>query len=255
MKTFFYLSVFPTQALIASQLDPARFGSYMAIGKKNGSYERIIFIEVEGNFGTYFDWNYAKERCVTHHDNRPKNSVWMSIYRSLEHTPLNVMKSMYLVTKDGRTLTIPKTEYAAVGNSNYYVYNELCPINPLVVSRLEPPEFAAFMTNPQVRVSVPKVVFADLKTINLKDPEVTGNIGATYDRNLEHFTDCVKTVLDDPQKMNKNVERSHSESFSYNIINRGIYVGEGKQVAYYPMPTLTDLRQNHYDWARSALII
>ena len=255
MQTFFYLSLFPNQALIASQLEPRHFGSYMATGKKNGSFERIIFIEIEGNFGKDFDWDYARKRCVMHDDGRPKNSVWLSVYRALEFTPLKVMKSMYLATKDGRTLELPKADYNSPGNASYYVYNELCPINPLVVSRLEPHEFAAYMTNPKVKVSVPKVVFADLKTIDLDNSETTGNIGATYDRNLEHFKDCVNTVLDDPQKMNKNVERSHSESFSYNIINRGIYVGEGEQVVYYPMPDTETLRQNHYDWARSAFIL
>jgi hypothetical protein len=255
MQTYYYLSIFPTQALIASQLEPRHFGSYMATGKKNGSFERIMFIEVEGGFGDYFDWGYAKQRCVLHDDGRPKNSVWLSVYRALEHTPMEVMKSLYLVTKDGRSLEIPRGEYQAPKNTKYYVYNELCPINPLVVSRLDPHDFGAYMTNPKVKVSVPKVVFADLKTINLDDPEKTGNIGATYDRNLEHFKDCVNSVLDDPEKLNKNVERSHSESFSYNIINRGIYICQGEDTLFYPMPNVEDLRQNYYDWARSAMIL
>lgn len=255
MQTYYYLSVFPTQALIASQLEPRHFGSYMATGKKNGSFERIIFIEVEGEFGDYFDWEYSKERCVLHDDGRPKNSVWISVYRALEHTPLSAMKSMYLVTTDGRALELEKSEYGAPKNTQYYVYNELCPITPLVVSRLDPHDFAAYMTNPKVKVSVPKVIFADLKTIDLDNPVITGNIGATYDRNLDHFKDCVNAVLDDPNKMNKNVERSHSESFSYNIINRGIYVGEGDNLVFYPMPNIEELRQTHYDWARSAMIL
>ncbi len=112
-----------------------------------------------------------------------------------------------------------------------------------------------YMTNPEIKVSVPKVVFADLKTINLDNREKTGNIGATYDRNIEHFKDCIQAILDDPDKMNKNVERSHSDHFSYNIINRGIYVGEGENILFYPMPAMENLRQHHYDWARSAMIL
>lgn len=251
----FYLSLFPTQALIASQLEPHQFGTYMAIGKKNGSFEQIIFVEIDGFFGEYFDWGYARERCVEHDDGKPKNSVWLSVYRALEHTPLNAMKTMFLVTRDGRTLEISPEEYQPPGNTSYYVYNELCPIDPLVVSRLEPHEFASYMTNPKVKVAVPTLVFADLKTINLENPEATGNIGATYDRNLDHFKDCVNTILDDPQKMNKNVERSHSSNFSYNIINRGIYIGESTNLVYYPMPSQEILRQKHYDWARSAMIL
>ncbi len=251
----FYLSLFPTQALIASQLDPRHFGTYMAIGKKNGSFERIIFIEIEGFFGNDFDWNYAEEHCIAHDNGSPKNSVWLSVYRTLEYTPLSAMKSMFLVTKDGRTMEIVPAEYTPPTDTNYYVYNELSPIDPLVVSRLEPHEFASYMTNPMVKVSVPKVVFADLKTINFDDLDATGNIGATYDHNLEHFRDCINAILDNPQKMNKNVERSHSSDFSYNIINRGIYIGEGRNIVYYPMPRVDTLRQKHYDWARSAMIL
>ena len=66
MAIHYYLSVFPMEALIASQLDPTQFGSYMATGSKKGSKEQIIFIEVEGGFGTDFDWKDAEARCVPH---------------------------------------------------------------------------------------------------------------------------------------------------------------------------------------------
>ncbi len=127
MQTYYYLSVFPTQALIASQLEPKHFGSYMATGKKNGSFERIIFIQIDGEFGDHFDWKYAAERCVLHDDGRPKNSVWLSAYRSLEHTPLSAMHAMHLVTKDGRTLEITPEPYAAPKNAQYYVTTNFVP--------------------------------------------------------------------------------------------------------------------------------
>jgi hypothetical protein len=50
------------------------------------------------------------------------------------------------------------------------------------------------------------------------------------------------------------VERS-VESFSYQIINEGVYVGEGANIVEYPMPSTEELRQNYYDWARSAMIL
>jgi hypothetical protein len=254
MNTRYYLSIFPTESLVASNLGPKEYGAYMATGAKNGSYERIMFIEVEGDFGDYFDWETAHKRCVPHKDGRLKNSVWLSVYRVLEHVPLSKMKGLYLTTPDGRTLELQKTQFTEEKHGDYYVYNELCPINPLVVSKLNPLEFAAYMTNPKNKIAVPKVAFADLKTINLENPTDTGNIGRTYDRNLNHFKSCVKQLLELPDKQNKNVERSHVEDFSYSIINRGIYLGDGKDLLMYPMLSLEDLRQNHYDWARSALI-
>jgi hypothetical protein len=256
METRFYLSVFPLEALIASQLTPQQFGSYMATGAKNGSYERIVFIEVEGGFGSYFDWDYAKQRCVAHDDGSPKHSVWMSVYRALEHTPIENMKSMFLTTKDGRTLELPPAEFVPPETKrSFNVFLELCPIHPLVVSKLEPKEFAGYMTNPDNHVHVPKVIFSDLKTIDFTDTENTGNIGRIYDRNLEHLKDCITSVTDNPEKPNKNVERSVVESFDYQTIDHGIYVSDGEKLIVYKLPPVDELRQKHYDWARSAMVL
>ncbi|WP_455381182.1 hypothetical protein [Salinispira pacifica] len=256
MKTHYYLSVFPTEALIASQLEPARFGQYMAIGSKNGSYEKIMFIELEGDFGDFFDWKYAKERCVPHSNGDPKNSVWMSVYRALEHTPVDKLRSMFLTTIDGRTLEIPRSDFVAPSvKKEYYVYQELCPVTPLVVSALNPAEFAAYMTDPKSHVQVPSLVFADLKVIDFGNPEKTGNIGATYDKNLEHLKQCIHAVTEHSGKVNKNVERSNVGSFGYQIISQGIYVGNAAKIAMYKMPTIEQVRQNHYDWGRSAMIL
>ena len=92
MEVYYYLTVFPSEALIASQLNPEQFGAYMATGSKKGSAERLIFIEVEPGFGDYFDWKYAGERTVPHPNGDPKHSVYLSVYRALEHTPVDVMK-------------------------------------------------------------------------------------------------------------------------------------------------------------------
>lgn len=253
MQTHFYLSVSPIEALIASQLEPEHFGQYMAIGSKNGSYERIMFVELEGGFGDYFDWADAKERCVQHENGEPKHSVWMSVYRVLEHVPLSAMGPMYLTTKDGRSLRIEPSSDTNFAPREFYVYQELAPLTPLVVSALAPADFAHYMTDPANKVSVPRVLFSDLKVVDFDNPTRTGNIGATYDKNLEHLKACVRDVKSLPNKPNKNVERSVS-SFSYQIIRDGIYYGDGDRILTYPMPSTDEIRQKSYDWGRSAMI-
>lgn len=253
MQTHFYLSVSPIEALIASQLDPDQFGQYMAIGSKNGSYERIMFIELEGGFGDHFDWDYARERCVAHENGEPKHSVWMSVYRVLEQVPLSAMRSMYLTTKDGRSLPLNPAPELPQEERPFYVYQELCPLTPLVVSALPAARFARSMTDPANHVSVPSVLFADLKVVDFDNPEKTGNIGGAYDRNLEHLKSCVHDVTNNPDKPNKNVERSVA-SFSYQIIGDGLFVGNGDGLLYYPMPTIDEIRRDHYDWGRSAMV-
>lgn len=254
MKTHYYVSLYPAEALIASQLEPDKFGTYMAIGQKYGAFEKILFLEVEGGFGDFFDWKYAAERCVPHADGLPKNSVWMSVYRVLEHVPINALKAAYLTTSDGRTLALERAGYAAPPASPYFVYQEIAPLSPLVVSRLDPRDFARFITDKGAHIQVPKIVFADLKVIDLENPTRTGNIGGTYDKNLEHLKECIAAVSGSGGKPTKNVERSNS-AFGYQIINHGIYVADSKEIVLYKMPSTEQIRQNHYDWGRSAMLL
>ncbi len=257
METHYYLSIFPLEAMIASQLAPEQFGQYMATGRKNGSYEKLIFVEVEGGFGDYFDWKHAEENTVRHEDGEPKHSLWMSIYRVLENVPLSALKEMYLVTNDGRSLKLDRSEFTKPEvDHKYYVYQELCPIRPLVVSAYDPATFSTHMTHPDVKVSVPTIAFTDLKVINFDNLEDTGNVGSVYDTNLEHLKNCIMSVTaNDAVKKVKNVERSRTESFGYQTINGGIYIGHGEKVVEYKMPTIDEIRMNHFDWGRSAMVL
>lgn len=256
MDTHFYLSFSPMEALIASQLEPEQFGAYMALGAaKNGSRERIMFFEVDGGFGDYFDWNHAAERCVPHSDGAPKHSLWLAVYRVLENTPLSAVRALYLTTQDGRTLRIDRAPSPPGGTPRrYYLYQELAPVNPLVASSLSPARFASFMTNPEHHVYVPTVIFADLKVIDFDDLTRTGHLGAAYDRNVDHLKECVAAVQANTTKPNKNVERSVA-SFSYQLIRDGVYFGTAEELAFFPMPDGDEIRRNHYDWGRSAMIL
>ena len=166
------------------------------------------------------------------------------------------MKSLYLATNDGRVLELGKKE--SVNRSTgkkFWVYQELCPVRPLVVSAYDPVDFSVYMTHENVKVSVPRIAFCDLKVIDFDNLEDSGNLGATYDTNLEHLKECIVQVSADHPKKVKNVERSHTDSFGYQIISSGIYIGRNDDVISYPMPPIEVLRKNHYDWARSAMIL
>ena len=250
-----YLTLFPMEALIASQHGPEQFGTYMATGSRSGSAERLIFIAVDPSFEE-FDWDYAREECVLRPDGRLKNSVYLAIYRVLERIPLAALGDLYLTTRDGRTLALPKQSYdESVAGPAYHVYQELCPVNPLVVSKLPPRAFGHYITGPDTKLQLPKVAFAELKVIDFDNRENTGNIGALYDRNIEHLKRCVESVTCASPKTTKTLERSHVESFSFNIIKSGIYISDGRDTVTYTMPSLSELRSTNYDWARSARII
>ena len=256
MDKHFYLSIFPLEALIASQLEPEQFGQYMATGRKNGSYEGLMFIEIEGGFGNFFDWKHADEKCVAHDNGEPKHSLWMSTYRTLENVPLSALKELYLTTDDGRSLKLEPREYRRPDfDRKYWTYQELCPIRPLVVSTYDPETFSEHMTHPDVKVGVPKIAFADLKVVNFYYLEDTGNLGSVYDTNLDHLKQCIISVTGSGEKKVKNVERSRTESFGYQTINQCVYVGEGRNVVEYKMPTIDEIRMNHFEWGKSAMAL
>jgi hypothetical protein len=256
MEVHYYLTVFPMEALIASGLEPRQFGAYMAAGPKKGSCEQIIFTEIGPGFGDHFDWEYAQRRCKPRSDGTPKHSVYLSIYRVMEFVPLDKLHSLYLTTQDGRTLELQQEPYQPPSEGgDFYIYKELCPITPIVISTLEPASFAASMTNPASKTYIPTIVFADLKMIDLEDLENTGNIGGMFIEKIDHIRECMQDIMDKKEKTNKIIDRSHLESFTYQIIREGIYIGRGKNLSFYRMKSLEELKKYHRDWARSAMIL
>ena len=255
MSLHYYLSIFPIEALIASELEPSQFGAYMATGSKKGSAEQIIFVEVEGNFGNDFDWKFAIEKCIPHPNGNPKHSVYLSIYRTLEQIPLEKLGSMYLTTRDGRTIGLEKDLYREEINGNkYYIYQELCPVTPVIASILDPEDYSNEITNSKRKIYVPKIVFTDMKIPDFENPEHSGNIGMFYDNKIPHILNCISSVTGDKGKKNKTIDRSHVESFSFQVIKNGIYIGDGKTLLSYKFPSVEDLKKIDYDWGRSAML-
>jgi hypothetical protein len=257
MAVHYYLSVFPMEALIASQLDPMHFGAYMATGSKKGSKEQVVFIEVTGGFGADFDWNDAEERCVPHPNGDPKHSVYLGVYRVLERIPADAFGTMYLTTRDGRTIGLEKSTYhhPHYEDRKYFVYQELCPVNPVIVSRLAPDDFGRYMTDPSDNVHVPSLLFADLKVINFDDQKNTGNIGSLYDNKLSHLMQCISDVTGAEAKTNKTLTRTHVESFAFQTIDHGLYLASPDEMCMYEMPSADEIKHIDYDWGRSANIL
>lgn len=252
---YYYLTVFPMEALIASQLEPPAFASYMALGAKKGSAEQLIFISVEPECSNSFDWEHARKHCVPHRDGTLKNSVYLSVYRVLERIPLKSLGACHLVTKDGLTLIIEKNESEkCITGAPFYLYQEICPVSPLAVSSLQADEFADHIINGSGNISLPALIFSDIKVINFDDMENSGNVGGFYDQKIEHLKECLSEVQSGGGKKTKIVDRSYSSRFSYQVIGRGIFAASGREMICYPMPGHEELKQIDYDWARSAQI-
>jgi len=112
MTAHLYSSLIP-EALIASMLPPEQFGQYYATGHKYKSKGQAIFFEVDPSFRhEYFPLEEGIARCAPHPDGQLKNSVYISIYRVLEHIPVSALGKLYLSTAYGHTLGLSRSETA-----------------------------------------------------------------------------------------------------------------------------------------------
>jgi len=243
------------EALIASMLPPDEFGTYYAVGTQRKLHGQAIFLELDPSFRhDFFRIEDGLKRCVPHPDGEPKKSVYISTYRVLEHVPLAVVQKLYLVTAYGETLGIDRATPPADDN-DLHLYQEIAPVQPLVVSTLGPVAFYEFITqDASSLIHLPAIAFADLRLGSLaRNPEF-GELGELPYDYIPHLRECL-VELKEKTIETKMVDRVHPVEFPYRMIKTGIYVGNTDELGYYPLPERDELRDKYYRWWRSANLI
>ncbi len=253
MALHLYMSLIP-EALIASMLPPAQFGQYYATGHKFKSKGQALFFEVDPNFRhPYFDIEGCYARCKPKADGSPKNSVYVSMYRVLEHMNIAALGKLYLTTSMGQTVGLdPGSKLPEVKNRELHLYQDLSPINSLVVSVLSPSGYYEdITTKPSHTFSFPGMCFVELELGPLAfDPE-NGQEGDLPYSFMQHLREALME-LDPKTKHNKLVHRVHPLTFPYRMVKNGFYVGVGKDFVHYPMLSPAVLRAEHPNWWKSA---
>jgi len=248
-----YLSLIP-EALIASMLEPKEFGSYYAVGKKVHVFGEAIFFEVDPAFrSSDFPFHLADERCVRQPNGAPKSSVYLGIHDVLARIPVSALRNLYLVTDDGRTLGLERAPYTPDTRQPLHLYQEFCPVTPLVASRLEPKAFCDSITDPARPVQVPRIVFSELMLGALAaDPE-HGNADDLPYSAIRHLRDVLLDFKVNT-KDSKLVLKQVKQGVLYRTIQSGFYVGDHEDFAFYRFPNRKELESVHYDWWRSAQV-
>ena len=251
MTIHLYMLCYRTEALVASHLDPESFGRYMAVGTQKLTRGNVMFFEIDpGLKSSYFKLDDVAQRCVPHADGSPKRSKYISIYRVLEHLPLESFGSLYLVTADGRVLKLDADTHAAeMANHGVHLYYELCPVSPLVVSALPPGRFTQFMTNPGNPVHIPRLFFADL----LLEQDESGQLaGYLPYHDPMHLLQCVEEIRKGSNKQTKTVSRNPVHHGFFRTVNRGFFLGDQQGTKVYRFPERRELEVEHARWWRSA---
>ncbi len=253
MTTYVYLSLIP-EALIASMLAPDDFGLYYAIGSAKRSRGQAIFFSVDRDkiADAGFPLEDIDARCVPHSDGRPKSSLYLAIYRVLERVPRDALTALHLATDDGRVLTIQPQDFIADGEDRAHLFQEFCPVTPRIVSRMNPAEFAEFITNTDRNVHVPRIAFAELTLGHLKtDPDHEDVHNLPYP-NIGHLRDCLRELSLAPEKASKTVLRQMTQEVLFRTIRNGVFVGDSTGISSFPMPSHDALEREHLAWWRSA---
>jgi len=251
-RFYLYLSLIP-ESLVASMLPPEQFGAYMATGTRKQPHGQAMFFQVNRDFSSeYFDLASVEDRCVQHPDGRPKHSVYLAIYRVLEHVPLDALEGLYLVTAHGQVLEIQAAELPAPGDQKYHLYQELIPVHPLIASSLPPREFCNLITEPGRPIHVPKVCFVELDLAELGNDPVHGSTGGLPYPNLEHIRNCLTELHPAGDKQTKTVDRVGGRGLIFRCVKGGFFVGDWQRVLYYPYPSRQELESRYYAWWRCA---
>ncbi len=251
MKIHLYMLCYRCEALVASQLDPESFGRYMATGTQKNTKGNVLFFEINPELKSdWFRLSDIETQCAPHEDGSPKRTKYISIYRVLEHLELSDFGKLYLVTADGRVLALDAVDYdSSHEDAGPSLYQELCPVSPMVVSAIPPAAFVRFMTDPQSLLQLPRLLFADL----MLDRDESGRLAGylPYSEPM-HILDCLKELERGSGKPTKTVSRSpHIHGF-FRTIRRGFFLGDAEALKFYRFPEVRVLEIEHAKWWRSA---
>jgi hypothetical protein len=242
------------EALVASMLPPEGFGYYLSTGTKKRNKGQAIFFEVDlGMIDNLIDIKSLNKRCVVKEDGSPKSSVYLSVYKVLEMLPLESLKSLYLTTDHGCVLELKQTEYnkKKEPENALHLYQELCPVNPLIASSLAPSVFLKKLTDGSIPIVLPKLFFVELKLGELATNPLGGSSENLPYQNIGHLRDCLEIIRGEYEKHMKTVQRMFSGELLYRTIYTGFYIGSKSKLLYYPYPKMAELEKINYNFFRA----
>lgn len=171
--------------------------------------------------------------------------------RVLEHIPLTAMGPLYFVARDGRSLGVSKIP-TQLNESGLHLYFELAPTRPAVVSSLGPLDYLHLMMGRRDGFQgIPAIAFAELNLGRLSDDPEKGSGDDLPYENLPHLRSCLQDVKT-KQIASKMFNLSGGQILSFRMVRHGVFVGNATEgLCLYPLPTMPELRRDHYDWWRS----
>jgi hypothetical protein len=250
-----YMIVFPINALVASQLEPSKFGEHYTLGSAKHFSGKVIFAELDLNYrNKYFEIEKYLELTVPHSDGSPKKTKFISSYNVLEHVELSAIKKLFLCTRNGKVLPIEPEEYTAVNKPGLIrIYQEITPLETLVASTKDQREFGKFITTETKSKGAPKILFTQID-FNIDHFFQSNKNKEIFNIDLPgvnpyRFYDCIVELQDKPEKLTKTISLgSLLRDISYKFLRHGFWFSSGEDLKFFPMPSENELEDKYFYW-------
>ncbi len=253
-----YAIMWPNHALVASNLGPKEFGNHYTIGSSRYFHGQVVFAEVDANYrNDYFEIERYMAEVVPKPDGSPKRTKFISTYRVLEHLDVAAFRNLYITSVEGKVLSLQQAPYERKHGPGFIrTFQEICPLNAIVLSYMTPVEFGEYITDPHQAKSAPKVFFTQID-LNIDEYLSTLEANPFHSSPIpnvhpQKLRDQILEIRGNPGKKIKGISLDSAFGrMPFLSLRSGFWLAAGKELIYWPIPDHDTLEREHYDWLRS----
>ena len=253
MTNHLYAILFPSTALVGSQLDPIEFGKHFISGSSKYYAGKLIFVEIDVDYRhPFLKIDQMLKALTPHEDGSPRATKYVSTYRVLEHLDFDAFQDLHITTPEGYTLSL-KTGAQGPERQPGLVraYAEINPVSMMLLSDLSFSEFGRYITNPNTRVGAPVMMFTQVEM----DPE---EFLREYEENPLlsspipdiHPSVLMKSILElknNPEKHTKGLSpASPLGKIGFKNLRHGFMFSSQDKCRFYPMPDSKVIEQSNF---------
>lgn len=256
--THLYMTLYPNNALVASQLNSELFARHYTTGSSRHYRGKVIFAEIDIEFrDPYFRIEDILKSVHPHEDGRPKATKFICSYRVLEHIDFSAIKRLYLTSQEGYCLGLDSGPYTEDSDSKKIrLFTEITPLRMLVLSQNDSETFGKYITDPKNPKSAPKQFYTQLH-IDLEDFLEDFETNPLHPSPIENvhpsiIRDGYEELRTYPEKHYKGIALDSSmDQISFKIVHNGFMFSCQESHVFFPMPDHRLIEEEHYKFWRT----
>ena len=253
-----YAIMWPNHALVASNLGTNEFGRHYTTGSSRYFHGQVVFAEIDPAYRhDYFEIDRYMVEVVPKPDGSPKRTKFISTYRVLEHLDLQAFRDLFVTSVEGKVLPLKQAPYERQHDPGFIrTFQEICPLNAIVLSYMTPPEFGKFITDPHQAKSAPKVFFTQINLdidAFISDLESNPFHGSPIPNvHPQKLRDHILEIRGNPNKKIKGISLDSAFGrISFLSLRTGFWIACGEDFLFWPIPDKATLERDHFEWLRS----